>query len=172
MAVSCWRHILQCTVFVWSFLRLLKLRKLAVLISLGGMGCYSVSRCVRPWIKFTPEYGVCVRVCTNWEMQGLWAENWATSQLQYDVTPHFTSYLFSCVLLRSYVHVCMNIITCDCVCTYIKCLHACVHSWSLAAGLFALKSWAVKLCEKTQRINVARLCFPPLSPPGKWACQA
>ena len=30
MAVSCWRHILQCIVIVQSFLRLLKLRKLAV----------------------------------------------------------------------------------------------------------------------------------------------
>ena len=45
MAVSCWRHILQCTVIMQSFLRLLKLHKLAVgkLYLLGGWGgSYSV----------------------------------------------------------------------------------------------------------------------------------
>ena len=44
---------LQCIVIVWSFLRLLKLHKLAV----GKLDLWrGVSRCVRPWIKFTPEY--------------------------------------------------------------------------------------------------------------------
>ena len=55
MAVSCWRHILQCIVIVQSFLRLLKLRKLAV-CKLDFLRSYSVSRCVRQWIKLTPEY--------------------------------------------------------------------------------------------------------------------
>ena len=56
MAVSCWRCILHCIVIVRSFLRLLKLRKLAFCkLDLSG-GSYSVSRCVRPWIKFLLEY--------------------------------------------------------------------------------------------------------------------
>ena len=40
MAVSCWRHILQCIVIVWSFQRLLKLCKQAVCkldLSRGGV---------------------------------------------------------------------------------------------------------------------------------------
>ena len=37
MAVSCWRHKLQCIVVVRSLLRLLELHKLAVLISRGGV---------------------------------------------------------------------------------------------------------------------------------------
>ena len=45
MAVSCWRHILQCIVIVWSFLRLLKLRKLVVRkidLSRGVLLCVTV----------------------------------------------------------------------------------------------------------------------------------
>ena len=54
---SCWRHRLQCTVITQSFLRLLKQYKLAVgKLDLSRGGSYSVSRCVRPWIKFTPVY--------------------------------------------------------------------------------------------------------------------
>ena len=57
MATCWWRRILQCIVIVRSFLRLLNLRKLAVYkVDLLGGGSYSVSRCVRPWIKLTPEY--------------------------------------------------------------------------------------------------------------------
>ena len=40
VAVSWWRHRLQCIVIVWSFLRMLKLRKLAVSkldLSRGGL---------------------------------------------------------------------------------------------------------------------------------------
>ena len=58
MTVSCWRHRLQCIVIVRSFLRLLKIYMLAVRkldLSRGG-GPYSVSWCVRPWIKLKPEY--------------------------------------------------------------------------------------------------------------------
>ena len=57
MAVSCWRHRLQCIVIVRSFLRLLKLHTLAVRkLDLLRRGSYSVSRHVRPWIKLTLEY--------------------------------------------------------------------------------------------------------------------
>ena len=46
MAVTCWRHRLQCVVIVQSFLRLLKLRKLAIGkldFSRGGSySCHSV----------------------------------------------------------------------------------------------------------------------------------
>ena len=57
MAVSSWNHLLQCIVIVLSFLRLLKLRKLAVCkLDLSRGGSYSVLQCVRPWVKFTPEY--------------------------------------------------------------------------------------------------------------------
>ena len=58
VAVYTWTHLLQCIVVVQSFLRMLKLRKLAVhkLCLPGGGGSYSVSRCVRTWIKLTPEY--------------------------------------------------------------------------------------------------------------------
>ena len=58
IAVSWLKHRLQCIVIVWSFLRLLKLHKLAVRkpdLS-RGVGSYLVSHCVRPWIKITPEY--------------------------------------------------------------------------------------------------------------------
>ena len=54
--VSWWRHSLQCIVTMQSFLRFLKQHKLVVCkLDLSG-GSYSVSRCVRPWIKLTPEY--------------------------------------------------------------------------------------------------------------------
>ena len=52
MVVSCWRRILKCIVIMWSFLRLLNLHKLAVRkLDLS----YSVSWCVRLWIKLTVE---------------------------------------------------------------------------------------------------------------------
>ena len=39
MAISCWRHRLQCIVIVWSLLRLLKLHKLtAGKLDLSGGG--------------------------------------------------------------------------------------------------------------------------------------
>ena len=52
MAVSWWRHRLQCIVNARSFLRLLKLHKIAVRkldLSRGVLLCV----CVRPWINFT-----------------------------------------------------------------------------------------------------------------------
>ena len=53
--ISRWRHRLQC--IVMSFLRLLKLRKLAVCkLDLLRGGSYSVSPCVRQWIELTPQY--------------------------------------------------------------------------------------------------------------------
>ena len=56
IAFFCWRYRLQCIVIMQSLLRLLKLHKLAVRkLGLWGGGSYSVSRCVRPCIKFTPE---------------------------------------------------------------------------------------------------------------------
>ena len=48
--------ILQCIVIVRSFLRLLKLCKLAVCKAGLSGGSHSVSRCVRKWIKLTLEY--------------------------------------------------------------------------------------------------------------------
>ena len=56
MAVSCWRRILQRIVIVRSFLRLLTLRKLASANLISRGGSYSVSWCVRPWIKLATEY--------------------------------------------------------------------------------------------------------------------
>ena len=57
MAVSCWRHRLQCIVTMLSFLRLLKLHKLAIgKLDLSRWGSYLVSQCVRPSIKLMPEY--------------------------------------------------------------------------------------------------------------------
>ena len=48
---------MQRIVVMWLFLRMLKLRKLAVReLYLSRGGSHSVSRCVRPWIKFTLEY--------------------------------------------------------------------------------------------------------------------
>ena len=50
-------HRLQSIVIVQSLLRLLNLHKLVVgKLDLLRGGSYSVSWCVRPWIKFTPEY--------------------------------------------------------------------------------------------------------------------
>ena len=47
---------IDCSVLL-SFLRFLKLHKLAVgKLDLSRGGSYSVSRFIRPWIKFTLEY--------------------------------------------------------------------------------------------------------------------
>ena len=57
MAIYTWTHLLQCIVVVRSFLRMSKLRKLVVRkLYLSRGGSYSVSRCIRTWIKLTPEY--------------------------------------------------------------------------------------------------------------------
>ena len=59
MVVYAWTHLLQCIVVVRSFLKMLKLCKIAVSANfISGAGSYSVSRCVRTWIKFTPGYPV------------------------------------------------------------------------------------------------------------------
>ena len=57
MIAYTWTHLLQCFVVVQLFLRMLKLRKASgpQTLSLKG-GSYSVSWCVRTWIKLTPEY--------------------------------------------------------------------------------------------------------------------
>ena len=55
MAVYTWTHLLQCIVKYKNKI-MLNLHKLAVCkLDLSG-GSYSVSRCVRTWIKLTPEY--------------------------------------------------------------------------------------------------------------------
>ena len=57
MAIYTWIHLQQRIVAVRSFLKKLKLCKLAVCkLYLSGVGSYSVLRCVGPWIKFTLEY--------------------------------------------------------------------------------------------------------------------
>ena len=56
LMVYTWTHLLQCIVVVLSFLRLLKLRNLAVCKLYLSRGVLLVSRCVRTWIKLTPEY--------------------------------------------------------------------------------------------------------------------
>ena len=64
MVVTCWRCILQCIVIVQCFLRLLKLHKLAV-GKRDLSGGLTLSQCVRPWNKLTPEYPFNFYKCTT-----------------------------------------------------------------------------------------------------------